>query len=585
MTFKFFWPLETSLRTYRRETLRADLLAGVTTAVFLVPQGMAYAMLAGLPPIMGIYAALIPPFVYALLGTSRQLAVGPVALDSLLVAAGVSAIAQSGTESYITAAVTLALMVGAIQLAMGLLKLGFLVNFLSRPVISGFTSAAAILIALSQAKYLLGVEWPNSAEFIFLVSQLVRHADEVQWGTLVMGVSSVALLLALKRWAPKIPAPLLVLTLGALLAIPLASYFPIKVVGAVPGGLPVPRISGVNAELLVALLPTALTIAVVAFTESISVASEYARRGHYEIRADRELVALGCANLAGGLFQGYSVAGSFSRTTVNAQAGAATQLAGLFASVFVLASLLFLAPLLAYLPLVCLAAIILVAVASLVDVSQVRRLHQVKRADLVLLILTFFATLLLGIVQGIVMGVLASLIWLVGKTTRPHIAVLGRIPGTTRFRNVERHPGLITYEGVIALRMDSQFYFGNVAFLKQRLHELETAEAHPVSAVILDASAINNLDSSAESAWAEMADEYASRRVIFCLAGLKGPVADVLENSGLAAKLERRAGFPTVHDALEFVFRRLPMRPIQHTSRGARPARSGREASGASAHL
>ncbi len=347
-----------------------------------------------------------------------------------------------------------------------------------------------------------------------------------------------------------------------------------------------PHFSGLNVELILALLPTALTIAIVAFTESISIATEYARRGHYEINADRELVALGSANLLGALFRGYNVAGSFSRTSVNAQAGSRTQLAGLFAALFVLVSLLFLAPLLAYLPLVCLAAIILISVVSLVDVSQVRRLHQVKRADLVLLILTFLATLLLGIVYGIAIGVGASLLWLVGKTTRPHIAVLGRIPGTTRFRNVERHPGLITYEGVIAVRMDSQFYFGNVAFLKQRLHELEVAAPHPVSAVVLDASAINNLDSSAESAWSEMAEEYASRHVLFCLAGLKGPVTDVLEKSGLAEKLASRAGFSSVHEALEFVFHRVPMRPIQLTSQVKRSGvRSGQDASGASAHL
>lgn len=543
-------PLFTSLAGYGRSELRADAVAGLTTSVMLVPQAMAYALLAGLPPIMGLYAALIPPVVYALLGTSRQLSVGPVAMDSLLLAAGVGAIYESGTDQYLAAAVLLAVMVGTLQMLLGLLKMGILVNFLSLPVISGFTSAAAILIGLSQLKHLLGVPLASSPTAWGLMRQVPGHLGAISYPTLLLGALSVGLLVALKKWLPKLPGPLLVVSAATLL-VALGGLSPsIGILGDVPSGFPPFALPSFDLHLMSELLPTALSIALVAFMESIAVAKTYASKNKYALSANQELIALGAANAVGGMFAGYPVAGGFSRTAVNAQAGARSQVATLLTSLFVGIALFFLTPAFYFLPKVALSAMIITAVAGLIDSSEVRRLGRIKRSDLVLLGLTFFATLLLGAPSGLGLGVLASLAWLVARSLRPHLAVVGRVPGTTQFRNVLRYKGLVTYEGILIVRMDAQFYFGNVAFLKDSLAELERDMNEPLRALILDASAINAIDSSGEAALRDLIDEHESRDVKFYLAAVKGPVRDVLSQSGLEQRLGSAGRCLSVYEAL-----------------------------------
>lgn len=579
---RLFRPLLNCLRDYGWGVAREDFVAGATTAVLLIPQGMAYAMLAGLPPIVGLYAALVAPAAYALVGSSRQLSVGPAALDSLLVAAGVGAIAQAETDAYLTAAIVLALMVGVLQIAMGLLRVGFFVNFLSRPVISGFTSAAALVIGLSQVKHLAGVSVGGSQNAYVLVRDLSGAFSQINPFTLSVSVVSILALLGLKKWAKKWPGPLLVVSLAALSVSLMGWGEKVALVGSVPAGLPYPRLSLVSVDLLSALLPTAATLAVIGFMESISIASGPARQKRYDLEPDRELLALGAANSCSALFGGYSVAGSFSRTSVNTQAGAKTQLAGVFVAFFVLLALLFLTPLVAYLPQAVLSALIFVSVLGLVDVGQMKRLLHIKRTDLVLLLITFVATLFWGIVEGMASGVVASLLWLVARTSRPHVALLGRVPGTRLFRNTLRHQGLTTYRGILLLRMDAQFYFGNVAFLKEKLHEFELSMGVPLKAVVLDASAINQLDSSAEEAWSDMLEEFEVRNVIFCLAGLKGPVLDVLKRSGLAERFGERARCATVHAALEFLAGQIEVEALPRISM---TNSAGVDASGHSAHL
>jgi len=577
-----FFPIAKLIPTYSRSDFRADALAGLTTAVLLIPQGMAYAMLAGLPPIIGLYAALIPPLVYAFLGTSRQLSVGPVAMDSLLVAAGVGALATSNAEDYVAAAVLLGLMVGAMQVLMGLLRMGFLVNFVSHPVMSGFTSAAALMIGLSQAKHLLGIEVEGSPNFFVLLSRVAETAPSADLTTLALGAIAVLVLAALKKWAPKAPGALVVVVLATLIVPALGWQENVAVVGEVPPGLPTARLPVVSWSLFSALLPTAATIALVAFMESISVSQSYATKNKYSISADKEFVALGLANVVGSLFRGYPVTGGFSRTAVNATAGARTQLAGIITSALVFLALVFLTPLFHFLPKAALAAIIMMAVYGLIDFAEVKHLHKVKRADLALLLVTFASTLALGIVRGMGVGVVASLLWFVFRTTRPHIAVLGRIPGTTQFRNVARQRGLITYEGVLILRMDAQFYFGNVSFLRETLQRLEIELPEALVSIVLDASAMNNLDSSAEAALDEMRAEYEARQVEFFLTGVKGPVLDVLSDSGLKEKLGIRCACRTVHDALTH----LGATPRATTRPSTAPeSRAGEKASRASAKL
>lgn len=575
------FPLFATLQGYHKKDLRADAVAGVTTAVLLVPQGMAYALLAGLPPIHGVYAALVPAIAYAILGTSRQLSVGPVALDSLLVAAGVGTLATVGSDAYVSAAVLLALLVGTIQVAMGLLKTGFMVNFLSVPVISGFTSAAAIVIGLSQAKFLLGVELQGSSVFIDLLPQLVRAVPEADPTTVLLGALSAVLIVGLKRFASRLPAALIAVVVGAVAVRFFDLSHDVAIVGDVPRGLPSLELPTLNWEMMKGLLPTALTIALVSFTESISVGKAYAKKNRHRIIPDRELVALGFGNAIGSLFGGYPVAGGLSRTAVNVSAGARTPVAALITSAVVGLSLLFFTPWFYFMPKAALAAIILTAVVGLVDLEEVRHLHRVKREDLVLLVITFVATLALGILPGIGIGVSTSIVWFVIRTTRPHVAVLGRVPGTKLFKNIHRNRGLITYEGVIAVRMDAQFYFGNVAFLRSTLERLEDRLKEPLRAVVLDFSAINSVDSSAEAALADMVGDFESRGVKLYLAGVKGPIRDVLESSGLWERLGQAGRCLTVHEAISLID--APAR------RGKRvtvpPPSTGARASGSSARL
>lgn len=550
---KRIFPLLRTLEHYSRADFRNDLAAGITTAAMLVPQGMAYAMLAGLPPIIGVYAALVPGIFYALLGTSRQLSVGPAAMDSLLVAASLGSIAQVGTDEYVQTALFLGILVGAIQIGLGLFRMGFLVNFLSTPVVAGFTSAAAILIGLSQAKHLLGIRMDDATHVVPLVRQLGARVGDVHWPTTSVALSSIVFLVLLKKLAPRVPRAMIALVLGSLLVGATSLFSGVAQVGQVPAGLPGLRLPVASWATLSALLPAACTIAVISFMESISTAKTYAGLNKYTVAPDRELVALGVGNLMGGLFQGYPVAGGLARTAVNAQAGAKTPVAALITAAVVALSLLFLTPFFSYLPKAVLAAIIVTAVIGLVDMKEVKHLRRVKKADLVLLTLTFVATLDLGIVEGLTVGVAASLAWMIYSTSRPHVAILGRVPGTQLFRNVARQSGLITYKAVLIVRMDAQYCFANVAYLRSTLERAEANMTSTLRAIVLDASAINQLDSSAESALSEMWEAYQARNVSLVLASVKGPVRDVLELSGLTEKMGAAGRCLSVYDALELL--------------------------------
>lgn len=543
---------------YDKKLLGGDVSAGLTTAVMLIPQGMAYSMLAGLPPIMGLYASVVPIAVYALLGSSRQLAVGPVAMVSLLTLQGVQTLAEPGSANFIAYAVTLALMVGVLQIGMGVFKLGFLTNFLSHPVISGFTSAAALIIGASQLKLVVGVDLGKSGNVFAIVGTALSKIGEWHWLTVGFGVGAIVMLEALKHYKKTFPRALAVVVVGTVAAWALGlDQQGLKIVKDVPAGFPTPSLPMVDGAVLEGLLPTAITIAMVGFMESISVAKAFARMNRYEVDAGQELVGLGAANVAGSFFNALPVTGGFSRTAVNAQAGAKTGLASLITAAVIGLTLLFFTPLFYFLPSAVLAAIILTAVAGLVDVAEVKHLWHVKRADLALLALTFVATLGLGIEEGILVGVGASLLNFVVRTTRPHFAVLGRLPGTEEYRNVKNYPEAETTEGVLALRIDAQFYFGNVSFLKDTLRSLELGMKEPLRAVVLEMISVNQLDSSAEAALAELYAAYRERGIPFVLSGVKGPVKVVMQKSGLWEKLGEDARFFRVHDAMLSVAQRV----------------------------
>jgi SulP family sulfate permease len=537
---------------YQKANLRGDVIAGLTTAIMLIPQGMAYAMLAGLPPIVGLYSALVPLLVYGLLGTSRELAVGPVAMDSLLVAASVGAIATQGTEQYITYALMLALMTGVIQLVMGIGRLGFVVNFLSRPVLAGFTSAAALIIGSSQLKHMMGVKLPRSTYVHEVIAGALGQIGQTHLITLGIGVASVAALVVLKKKWPMFPRALTVVVVGTLAVWGLGlDEMGVAIVGDVPAGLPGFALPVIDMEVFGDLVPSAFAIALVAFMEAISVGKAYARRAGYDLDPNQELVALGSANIAGSFFGIYPVTGGLSRTAVNAQSGARTQLAGMITAVVIGVALLLFTPLFYYLPKAVLASIIMTAVVNMIDIKEMRRLWKVKRSDLALLAITSAATLGLGIQQGIMVGVGASLLWFIIRTTRPHSAVLGQLPGQPGvYRNVERFPNAETWPGMLILRVDAQFYFGNVTFLKTRLRELEKSMSDALKVVVIDASSINQLDGSANAALHEILDDYRERGVELLFAGVKGPVRDVMRRSGFYQQLGEARFYFLLEDAV-----------------------------------
>lgn len=526
------------LPKYEKANLSGDIAAGLTTAIMLIPQAMAYAMLAGLPPEVGLYSSVLPLILYAVFGTSRQLAVGPVAMVSLLVASGVAPLAGGDMSQYIAFAVTLSLMVGVFQLAMGVFRLGFLVNFLSHPVVSGFTSAAALIIGLSQFKHLLGINLPRSKHIHTILLGAIERAGEINGITVGIGLASIVILVVLKKVNPRFPRALVVVLFGTLLVWGLGlDKQGVKIVGDVPAGLPPLALPSITFDALKSLLPTALTISLVGFMESISVAKAFAKKGKYEVIPNQELIGLGVANIGGALTGAYPVTGGFSRTAVNAQAGSKTTLASMLTAAIIGVTLLFFTPLFHYLPKAVLAAIIMTAVFGLIDIDEVKHLWKVKRADLAMLGLTFVATLTLGIEEGILLGAGASMAWMMFTTTTPHTAVLGRLPGTNAFRNVKNHPTAETTPGVLMVRIDAQFYYGNVTFLKDTLKGLIADAAQPVHTVILEAASVNQLDSSAATALEEVLEELTDKDIRLCMANVKQPVKAVMDRAHFTDKL------------------------------------------------
>jgi SulP family sulfate permease len=541
------------LRGYQRADLGPDVVAGLTTAVMLVPQAMGYALLAGLPPIHGLYAAVAPLLFYAVLGTSRHLAVGPVAMDSILVAGAVGAIAAIGTENYVLIAAALGLMVGGIQAGLGFLRAGFLVNFLSRPVVAGFTAAAALIIAASQLGHLLGVDLPRTHHVHRVVWEAIQSTSAWSWPTLAIGASSIVALVFCKKSVPRFPAALFVVVAAILAVWGLGlSTQGVSIVGEVPAGLPGFHVPAVDAAFLTQLLPAAATIALVSFMEAISVGRTFAQAHRYDIHPNRELIALGFANMAGGVTGGYPVAGGFSRTAVNVRAGARTQLAALVTCAIVVITLLAFTRAFFYLPKAALSAIIVAAVAGLIDVRGAIEVYRVKRADFYLLVLTFFATLSLGIQWGILVGIATSVLLFLVRTTRPHFAVLGRIPESQTYVNIARHPLAETLPSIILVRVDAQFYFGNVSFLKETVRTLVRESEHPVRYFVLEAAGVNDLDSAAAATLAELDEELAAQGIKLVLTRIKGPVRDVLHRTGLLEKLAREGRvYLSTHRAIE----------------------------------
>ena len=528
------------LRRYDRRDLGTDLGAGLTVAVMLVPQGIAYALLAGMPAVAGLYASTVPLVAYAVVGSSRALAVGPVAIMSLLTLAGVSALAEPASPEFIALAGLLALMVGVLQLALGLLRGGVIVAFLSHAVVSGFTSAAAIVIGLSQLRHLIGV--PLEADRpIMLVAEALARLGEAHLPTLALGLGAMALLLVGKRLHRRFPAPLVVVVLATLFVSLLGlAEQGVRTVGPVPPGLPLPRLPDAPMAAILDLLPIALTIAFVGFMESVAVARALAAKDGERIDADRELAGLGLANLAAGLLAAFPVTGGFSRSAVNHQAGARSGLASVVSALLVALTLLALTPLFRDLPQAALAALVIVAVAGLIDTTEPRHLWRVRRSDAASLAVTFLATLLIGVEPGILIGVAFSLAVFVWRSAFPHVAVMGRLDEQGVWRNVERYPDVRLSQQLVVLRPDASLYFANATYLRDVV-ERALAERAEAAGLVLDLSAVNDVDAVGLGALEVLMAELDQRGLEVHLAGMKGPVRDVAAKAGWAERYAGRA--------------------------------------------
>jgi SulP family sulfate permease len=563
-SLRAFFPILDWGRHYERSTLASDLLAAAIVTLMLVPQSLAYASLAGLPPHVGLYASIAPLLLYAILGTSRVLAVGPVAVVSLMTAAAIGEHAQAGSPQYWAVAITLAFLSGAMLLIMGLLRLGFLASFLSHPVISGFITASALLIAAGQLKVILGVK-VEGHNFIELAWGLAQQWGQVHALTAALGLVMVAFLF----WARLRLKPLLLSWgLQARLADGLAKAAPVgaislaavltwffqwsqsgvKIVGTVPQGLPPLTWPVWDLALWRELAIPALLISVVGFVESVSVGQTLAAKRRQRIEPDRELVALGASNLGAAFTGGFPVTGGFARSVVNFDAGAQTPAAGVFTAVGILITVLLLTPALYFVPQATLAATIVVAVLSLVDLGIFKRTWLYAKADFAAVLTTVAVTLGVGVEAGLVAGVLVSLSLFLFRTSRPHIAEVGLVGGTEHFRNVLRHQVRVDPR-LLSLRVDESLYFANARALEDRINQ-EVAKRPKLQHVVLQCSAINDIDASALESLEAIDHRLKDARILLHLSEVKGPVMDRLKSSPFLSDLGGRV-FLTHYQAVQ----------------------------------
>jgi len=538
-------------RHYDRPTLGKDLVAAAIVTIMLIPQSLAYAMLAGLPAETGLYATILPLVVYAVLGTSRTLSVGPVAVISLMTATAIAKISQDGWVAPLTAAIALALLSGLMLVAMGLLRFGFFANFLSHPVVAGFITASGIIIGVGQLKHLLGIQVAGD-NLVQLGITLYSGLAEVNLPTLALGAFAVLSLLWARRYLPGLlvkmgvssagadlatkASPVIVVLITTLAAWLLAlDSMGVALVGAVPQGLPVMALPAFTPLLWQELAGSALLISIIGYVESVSVGKTLAARRRQRIDPDQELIGLGAANLASSFSGGFPVTGGFSRSVVNFDAGAVTPAASIFTAVGIALAALLLTPLLSYLPKAALGAVIIVAVTSLVDFSLLSRSWGYAKSDFIGVTTTLGVTLLFGVEMGVMCGVGASVGLHLYKTSRPHIAIVGEVPGTEHFRNIRRHD-VVTHESAISLRIDESLYFANAAFVEDRIYQA-VAESSSVSHVVLMCAGVNEIDLSALEVLESVNERLEELGIQLHLSEVKGPVMDCLGSTDFLDKL------------------------------------------------
>ncbi len=550
-------------RDYTRETLAGDLIAAVIVTIMLIPQSLAYALLAGLPAEVGLYASIAPLVLYTVFGTSRTLAVGPVAVASLMTAAAVGEFAAQGTPEYLGAAIALAFLSGLMLLTMGFLRLGFMASFLSHPVISGFITASGLLIAASQVRHILGIR-AEGQTLIALAQGIAADSAQTNWPTAVIGVSATAFLFwARSRLRPFLrtlgvadrtagllsrTAPVVAVAATILVTVGLGLHDKgVKIVGEVPRGLPLPALPPFDAALWARIAVPALLISVVGYVETISVAQTLAAKRRQRIDPDQELIALGAANIGSAVSGGFPVTGGFARSVVNFDAGAETPAAGAYTAVGMALATVFLTPVLYYLPQATLAATIIVAVLSLVDLRAIRRTFAYSPADGAAMMATILVTLVAGVETGIVAGVGLSIFLHLYRSSRPHVAIVGQVPGTEHFRNIDRHE-VVTAPDVLTLRVDESLYFPNARFLEDTVQD-QIVRNPGLRHVVLMFPAVNEVDASALESLEAINHRLRDAGVSLHLSEVKGPVMDRLKRSHFLAELTGQV-FLTQCDAM-----------------------------------
>jgi SulP family sulfate permease len=562
--FAKYLPALTWLKSYQGADLKSDTVASIVFTIMVIPQSLAYAMLAGLPAITGLYASILPSILYSLFGTSRSLAVGPVALTSVMTASAVLPFAVSGSEQYATVAILLAFMSGVFLLVLSLLRLGFLTNLLSHPVISGFISASALLIVIGQLKYLLGIQSEGDT-LLPLVHSLYLHLNNINFPTFILSLASITSLLLMRRYFSTLlkslgcsaqaiqlfgkSGPVLVVVAAtATVALLSLENMGVSIIGSVPIKPLGINMEGINWKIVEELLPSAFLISIVGFIGSVSVAQSFAAKRRQDIDPNQELVGLGLANIGSAMCGAFPVTGGFSRTVLNADCGSKSPMTGIISALLILLTLLFLTPLFYYLPKAILASIISISMLQLVSVQDLRNLWRFSKKEASLLIITFSVVMIEGMEAGLIVGVILSILCFLWHTSHPHIAIVGRLPGTEHFRNVQRFT-VETHPSILTVRIDENLFFANARVFEERLQSL-VSQNTAVKHLILMCTAVNMIDASALQSLEKIVDRLADSDVKLHLSEVKGPVMDRLKDSKLLDNLTGQV-FLTQYQAIQ----------------------------------
>jgi SulP family sulfate permease len=554
-------------RAYQLHWLRSDMIAGATIFAVLVPQGMAYGQLAGVTPVAGLYTAYIAMIFFALFASSRYVMIGPDSTTAILVAASVAPLAAGGDPArYATLVALLTMMVGVIALIAGILRMGFIADFVSKPILIGYIDGAALIIIESQLGKLFGIQTLGNT-FLDKLWSIIIQLGHTQWLTLAIGLTLIALLVILRRISPKIPGAILVVVLSTF-----ASWWfhldehGVSILGQIPAGLPKPTIPNIQFGDIGNLLPAAFSLTLLAYVAGIIPARVIAEKKREKLDANQECIALGVANLAAGFSQGFIVAGSQSRTSVNDDAGGKTQLVSLVAAVLLITFLLWFTPLLQTLPLVALAAIVIVAAAATLQVNPVRNLFKVRATEAYLALATFIGVLLVGVLGGIILAVILSLLLIIQKLMRPNDAVLGAIEGIDGFHAIDQHVRGETIPGLIVNRFDAPLFFANANYFVKHARQLIAEAETPVEWFLLDAERVFDMDITSADVIRTLLDEFEREKIVLAIARASQPVYHMLERTDLADRIGTKHFFPTVRTGVRAFLERehMPEEGISH---------------------